>query len=150
MPSTNPETRYRTALEYVVEALRADILTDKLEPGQKLPLDSLAERFGTSVIPIREALRVLEAERLVERRPHRTAIVATLSLETIQDLYRVRLILDVEAVRMAHGKLSPSEASLGPSRRLTSVVTFTIVAVHVGSEAVLTLEVHGGRCRERQ
>src|SRR6266508_2809046 len=74
---TNREARYTTALEFIVEALREDILTDRLEPGQKLPLDALADRFGTSVIPIREALRVLEAERLVERRPHRTAVVAT-------------------------------------------------------------------------
>jgi inosose dehydratase len=106
MPGPSSETRYATVTEYIIEALRDDILTDKLQPGQKLPLDALATRFGTSVIPVREALRVLEAERLVERRPHRTATVSALSLETIQDLYRVRLILDVEAVRMAHGRLS--------------------------------------------
>jgi DNA-binding GntR family transcriptional regulator len=105
----NPVSRYATAAEFIIEALRHDILTGKLAPGEKLPLDALASRFGTSVIPIREALRVLEAERLIDLRPHKTATVAVLSLETIKDLYRVRLILDVEAVRMAHGNLPPGK-----------------------------------------
>jgi inosose dehydratase len=117
VPKRNARSRYATAGEFVVEALREDILTGRLQPGEKLPLDVLADRFGTSVIPIREALRVLEAERLVELRPHRTASVAALSLETIQDLYRVRLILDVEAVRMAHGRLSRNK--LAELRNLT-------------------------------
>jgi DNA-binding GntR family transcriptional regulator len=105
----SPGGRYATAGDYIIETLRHDILTGKLKPGEKLLLDALAQRFGTSVIPIREALRVLEAERLIDLRPHKTATVAVLSQEAVEDLYRVRLILDVEAVRMAHGKLRPDK-----------------------------------------
>lgn len=105
MATRTADGRIPTAGELITEKLRHDILTGKLEPGEKLPLDVLAGRFGTSVIPIRESLRVLEAERLVELRAHRTATVAALSLEAVQDLYRVRLILETEAVRMAHGNL---------------------------------------------
>ena len=104
-----PSDRHQTAGEFVVERLRDDILTGRLEGGRPLVLDQLAERFGTSVIPIREALRVLESERLVVLRPHRTARVAELSLEELEDLYRVRLLVDVEAVRLAHGNLSSQE-----------------------------------------
>lgn len=101
--------RHSTAGEFIVENLRSDILTGRLSAGEPLLLDQLAERFGTSVIPIREALRALEAERLVVLRPHRTAQVTEMSLDELKDLYRVRLLVDVEAVRWAHGNLSPSD-----------------------------------------
>ena len=102
-------TRHSTAYEYIIENLRNDILTGRLGAGAKLPLDTLAERFGTSVIPIREALKVLAAERLVVLRPHHTAVVAELTLEELKDLYSVRLLLDVEAVRRATGHLAKAE-----------------------------------------
>jgi len=92
--------------ESIVEDLRGDILTGRLESGQALPLDELASRFGTSVIPIRDALRMLTAARLVVLRPHRTARVADFSLAEIEDLYRVRVLLDPEAFRLAHGNLT--------------------------------------------
>jgi DNA-binding GntR family transcriptional regulator len=107
--SEAPSRRHPTAGEYIVENLRNDILTARLAAGEPLLLDQLAERFGTSVIPIREALRVLEAERLVVLRPHRTAQVAELSLAELKDLYRVRLLLDVEAARLAHGNFTAAE-----------------------------------------
>ena len=107
--SEAPNRRHATAGEYIVENLRNDILTGRLAAGEPLLLDQLAARFGTSVIPIREALRVLEAERLVVLRPHRTAQVAELSLAELKDLYRVRLLLDVEAVRLAHGNFTAAE-----------------------------------------
>jgi DNA-binding GntR family transcriptional regulator len=105
--SAAPERRPATAGEYIVELLRNDILTGRLAAGEGLPLEQLARRFGTSVIPIREALRVLESERLVVLRPHRTARVAELSVAELKDLYRVRLILETEAVRLAHPNLEP-------------------------------------------
>src|SRR3954471_16684921 len=101
--------RHSTAGEFIVDSLREAILTGRLEAGAPLPLDRLAEQFGTSVIPIREALRRLEAERLVVLRPHRTAQVAELSSAELKDLYRVRLLLDPEAVRLAHGQLTPAD-----------------------------------------
>ncbi len=108
--SADPQhRRHSTAAEFIVENLRSDILTGRLSAGEPLLLDQLAERFGTSVIPVREALRALEAERLVVLRAHRTAQVAALSVVELKDLYRVRLLLDVEAVRWAHGKLSADE-----------------------------------------
>jgi DNA-binding GntR family transcriptional regulator len=100
-----PERRHATAGEFIVGLLRHDILTGRLAAGEALPLDELARRFGTSVIPIREALRVLEAERLVVLKPHRTARVAELSVAELKDLYGVRLILETEAVRLAHPNL---------------------------------------------
>jgi len=104
-----PRRRHATAGEFIVQALRSDILTGQIHAGEPLLLDELAERFGTSVIPIREALRALEVQKLVVLRAHRTAHVAPLSLDELRDLYRVRLLLDVEAVRLAHGKFTPND-----------------------------------------
>jgi DNA-binding GntR family transcriptional regulator len=104
--------RPMTAVAFIVNALRDDILVGRIPGGSPLLLDAIAERFGTSVIPIREALRVLDSEGLVMLRPHRTALVAQLSFPELQDIFRVRLILDTEAVRWAHGNLS-AEALAG-------------------------------------
>lgn len=115
--STETTGRPPTAGQFILENLRDDILTGQLPAGAPLLLDDLAGRFGTSVIPIREALRRLEAERLVVLRPHRTAQVAELSLAELKDLYFVRLLVEPEAVRLAHDRLAaPDYAEL---RRLT-------------------------------
>src|SRR5262249_35007719 len=77
-----------------------------LGAGEPLPLDELAEQYGTSVVPVREALRVLQSEGLVALRPHRTAQVAEISTAEQDDLYRILAVLQPEAIRWAHGHLS--------------------------------------------
>lgn len=104
-----PAPRYTTAVEYISSELRQEILRGTLEPGDRLILDQQAERFGTSPIPVREALRILEAEGLVVMQAHRSATVAGLSAIELEDLYRVRQLVDVEAVRWAHGKLTDQD-----------------------------------------
>ena len=92
--------------------LREDILAGRLKSREPLLLASLAERFGTSVIPIRDALHLLRADGLVELRSHHTARVADYSPAEIEDLYRIRTLLDCEAVRLAHGKLAGEQLKL--------------------------------------
>jgi DNA-binding GntR family transcriptional regulator len=101
--------RHPTAAEFIAEELRTDIVLGRLQPAELLPLEQLAERFGTSVIPVREALRVLKAEGHVILRPHRTAQVAELTLVQHDDLFKVLLVLQPEAVRWAHGNLSDDD-----------------------------------------
>jgi DNA-binding GntR family transcriptional regulator len=102
--------RYSTAVEYISAELRQEILRGHLPPGERLILDVLAERFRTSPIPVREALRVLEAEGLIVMQAHRSAVVAEISEAELEDLYRVRMLIDVEAVRWSHGKLTEENA----------------------------------------
>ncbi len=104
-----PAPRYATAVEYISAELRHEILRGALEPGDRLILDQQAERFGTSPIPVREALRILEAEGLVVMQAHRSATVAELSGVELEDLYRVRQLVDVEAVRWGHGHLTDQD-----------------------------------------
>lgn len=88
-----------TAQEAVLAALRSDIATGILEPGEQVVQEDLARRYGVSRVPIREALRILEAEGLLTYHPHRGYFVAELSVEDLQEVYRIRELLEAEALR---------------------------------------------------
>ncbi len=91
----------RTLTGEVVRELRTLILDGRLPPGMPLRLHALAERLGVSVMPVREALRQLEAERLVRIRPHRGAIVTELSRDELEEQYVVRAALEGLAAGIA-------------------------------------------------
>ncbi len=95
-----PEDR-PTIAESVAARLRELILTGKLPPGTPLRLTQVATRMGVSVMPIREAIRILEAERLVTIEPRRGAAVARLTIDDIEELYAVRAAL--EGLAAKHG-----------------------------------------------
>ncbi len=86
-------------VDQVLGYVRDRILSGEYEPGARLRLQPLAEESGASLIPVREALRILEAERLVETIPNRGARVAPISRDDIDDLYRTRILLETHAVR---------------------------------------------------
>lgn len=85
--------------------IREAILAGEYEPGELLRLARLTRDVGTSAIPIREALRRLEGERLVEVLPNRGARVAPIGIDDVIGIYRVRILLESEAVRLAVGRL---------------------------------------------
>jgi len=85
----------------VLAELRRAIATGELAPGQQLRQESLAERFGVSRVPLREALQVLEGEGQVVHEPHRGYFVTELSLPDLTEVYRLRSILEAEAARVA-------------------------------------------------
>jgi DNA-binding GntR family transcriptional regulator len=87
--------------EGLVDALREAILTGRYAPGTRLVQDDLAETFGMSRIPLREALRRLEGEGLVVISPNRGAIVRPLAPKDVVDLYDLRLALEALALRRA-------------------------------------------------
>lgn len=85
----------------VTDALRSDIVSGAFAPGERLTEDRLGDRYGVSRIPVREALRSLEAEGFVVREPYRGARVAELSPEDAMDLLEVRQTLEEVATRRA-------------------------------------------------
>ncbi|CEJ10717.1 HTH-type transcriptional regulator McbR [bacterium YEK0313] len=89
------------APELVFEGLREAIMSGEFESGSVLRQDALAERFGTSRIPVREALRKLEAEGLVSIQPNRGAVVSHLSLEDVLELMEIRIALECRALTLA-------------------------------------------------
>src|SRR6187402_1183909 len=85
----------------VREALRRAISAGELAPGIQLRQDELAEKFGTSRIPVREALRQLEAEGFVTFLPNRGAVVSDLSVDEVVELLEIRIALECHALRLA-------------------------------------------------
>lgn len=90
-----------SSVDLVYLRTRQAILSGELEPGFPLRVQELANRNGVSMIPVREALRKLESEGFVESIPNRGARVAPLSLDDMLDVYQVRIVLEVEALRQA-------------------------------------------------
>src|SRR5262245_23188852 len=90
-----------TAQELVLESVRKAILSGIMEPGARLRQEELAEVFGTSRIPVREALRALEYEGLVVSEPHRGFTVTALDADDVEEVYDLRILLESHAVRLA-------------------------------------------------
>jgi len=89
--------------------LREAILRGLLRGGQQLQQDALAAQFGVSRIPIREALRQLEAEGLVRLFPHRGALVSELSAAEVEEIYEIRTPLECLALQFAIPHLTASD-----------------------------------------
>lgn len=85
----------------IYEKLRREIILGVLAPGVRLVLREIAERYRTSMFPVREALRMLEQDGLVESVPHQGARVAELSVREIQDAYLIRSALEGVATEQA-------------------------------------------------
>lgn len=92
-PKSRVDTAYRR--------LREAIIGGEFAPGTPLRHSELTEAFGVSLIPIREAIRKLEVERLVDSVPNKGARVASISLDDVRDVYATRIVLEAEALRRA-------------------------------------------------
>jgi len=85
--------------QQVIESLRAAVISGGLSPGQRLTERELTERLGVSRTVLREALRQLEAEGLIEVIPNRGPVVRALTAEEAKDIYRIRAVLQGLAAR---------------------------------------------------
>ena len=90
-----------TAQEAVLAELRRLITAGLLRPGQQIVQDALAVQFGVSRVPLREALKILEGEGQVTYVAHRGYFVTELSLSDLIEVYRIREILEAEAISIA-------------------------------------------------
>lgn len=117
----------------VTEQIRADLLSGHLQSGQKIVQESLAARYGISRIPLREALTQLQAEGLVIHEPNRGYFVAQLRASDMQEVYRLRELLEAEAIREAVRHLS--DADLDRIEQLAGEVDATMVTGDVSAIA---------------
>ena len=83
-----------TVRDQAVEKLRTAILSGQLQPGQRLVEKDLCDRLGASRTSIREALRLLEGEKLIHAQAHKGPSVAVLSHEEAEQIYQVRAALE--------------------------------------------------------
>ncbi|GAA2341180.1 GntR family transcriptional regulator [Saccharopolyspora halophila] len=98
-----------TTQEYVLDELRKSISAGELAPGAPIRQDGIAQRLGVSRVPLREALKTLEAEGQVIYQPHRGYSVAELSLSDLLEVYRMRELLESEAARVAAGRFTDAD-----------------------------------------
>jgi DNA-binding GntR family transcriptional regulator len=99
--AAEPLLPHRTLSLAVVARLRDEILRGQLPAGTALKQSELAQRFGVSRIPVREALFQLEAEGLVRMEPHRGGVVAEFALDEMADVFELRCILEPRLLRAA-------------------------------------------------
>jgi len=100
---------HRTLSAAIVEQLRSDILAGTYAAGDQLRQDALAASFQVSRIPVREALFQLEAEGLVLIEPHKGAIVSAFSLEEIDDVFDLRVMLEPRMLAQSAPLLTPQD-----------------------------------------
>lgn len=95
----------------IFETLQNEILEGQLQPGDRIKETEVAERFGLSRTPIREALRRLETRGLLTHEPYRGMVVARLEESAIGELYVMREVLDSTAARLAAQHATETEIS---------------------------------------
>ena len=98
-----------TAQVVVLAELRAALTAGKLLPGQQLVQEDLADHLGVSRVPIRESLKILEGEGLVTYHPNRGYFVTELSTADLAEVYRIREILETEALNQAVAEVSDAD-----------------------------------------
>lgn len=100
---------YKPLREVIFDTLREAIIAGELKPGERLMEVKLAEKMGVSRTPVREAIRKLELEGLVDMIPRKGAHVAELSVKDIMDVLEVRASLDGLATALASERITDEE-----------------------------------------
>ncbi|GGC66258.1 GntR family transcriptional regulator [Undibacterium terreum] len=95
--------------EQITAAIRKHIFDGVLSAGVPLKQEELAERFGVSRIPVREALKTLEAEGLIRHEPNKGAVVASHSLSEVIEMLDIRIGLETRALRLAMPHLTEQD-----------------------------------------
>ena len=111
MTQTDPSDMSQGGIAFA--KLMAAIEAGDFQPGDRLREVEVAERLSLSRTPIREALRRLEAENIIEHRPRIGAVIRTLSRTEVVELYEMRLVLERTAAQMAakHAKSNKHSSS---------------------------------------
>lgn len=102
---------YLSKTDFMAALLRELIITGDLRPGEALRQRDLADRFGVSPTPVREALRRLESEGLVRYDAHRGSTVIEADVGSLQEKYRIRAALEGLAASLAAPKISDDDIS---------------------------------------
>src|SRR6516225_12006466 len=110
-PGGEPVVRgiYLSKSDFMAALLRELIISGDLKPGEQLRQRDLAERFGVSVTPVREALRWLESEGLVRYDAHKGSTVVEAEAGNTKEKYQIRAVLEGLAASLAAPKISDED-----------------------------------------
>ncbi|GAA5543593.1 GntR family transcriptional regulator [Brucella sp. NBRC 113783] len=109
MSASTTVIKRHTVTATVLELIRDRIISGAYPGGQQIRQEAIAEEFGVSRIPIREALVQLEAEGFVQIHTHKGAIVAQLTVDDAIDIFDARLVLEPSILRQAIAKASEED-----------------------------------------
>jgi len=109
IPNNGESAAARSTPDVVAEKLRGEILDGTIAPGERINVRKLGARLEFSHIPIREALRVLEAEGLVETSPNVGAVAAGVSLSELEEVYDVRRMIEPTVAQRAVARMTRAE-----------------------------------------
>jgi len=101
------DLRHQTKEERVADYLREGIISGRFPRGSKLKQAELAEMIGTSITPVREAIKILEAEGFVLGASHRGAVVAPFDIHATEEIVDLRVTLESKLALAAIAKLTP-------------------------------------------
>lgn len=99
--STGAPSPPMTRAEWTDQQLRSEVLSGRLRPGDRVPVEQLADSWGVSATPIRESLRRLAGQGLIDLTPQRGARVAIVDTALAHEIYAVRLLLEPVALRQS-------------------------------------------------
>ena len=102
---------HRTLAEKAFISLHQAILTGKLRPGERIPIEELANALEMSPMPVREAIRRLDALGLVENVPHKGARITELSITDLREIYEARLSVEPLAIARAAQRFTDEDAA---------------------------------------
>jgi GntR family transcriptional regulator, rspAB operon transcriptional repressor len=110
--SAHPDgTARRDNVEQVYRRVREAILEGEIAPGTIMSQVALADELGVSRTPLREALRMLQSEGLVDAQANRRVTVRPVSATDLEELVVIRVALETEAIRLSVGRLAPEEVA---------------------------------------
>jgi DNA-binding GntR family transcriptional regulator len=104
-----PVEKPLTLRERIVEFVKDAIISGKLKPGERVPEQEIAESFGISRTPIREAFRQLESEGFITVIPRKGAVVSPITDKDVKDFYAIKSLLEGYAAGMACPKFTEKE-----------------------------------------
>ncbi len=142
--------RHLSLRDQVMVELRSRIVNGHYPPGERLREERLADDFGVSRNPVREALRVVEAEGFIEMLPRRGAIVRTPDLDSVRDMFMVRGRLETLAARLAAERATPDDVAslrelLSRAREATDAEDFAQVSELNSALHLRVIEISGNR-----
>jgi len=101
VPIQNTQIHWRTKTEMIHSTLREAIMSGDLKPGERIVLSKVASDLGVSTIPVREAIKQLATEGLIDLSAHSEATVSRLSEKDFRELADIRVLLESYAAKLA-------------------------------------------------
>ncbi|TYL46047.1 GntR family transcriptional regulator [Nocardioides sp. BGMRC 2183] len=137
---------HHSLVDRVTDELHRAILNGDLAPGSTVSIVDLCERFDISHIPVREALRRLESEGVISLRPGRSALVASVTLEELENIYQLRKLIESDlcvraGASMTEERLQDAEQALAEYIEIEREPAALAAKHHAFHEAMLLDEI---------